>query len=85
MEGGFCLVVAVRDGVVHQCSYVITKKKVQFVLTSCEFGSESKYSSVSLEISFLNLHLSADLYLKEPATCNASYYHISQQLLLLVY
>ena len=39
------------------------EKKVQFVLTSCEFGSESKYSSVSLEISFLSLHQSADLYL----------------------
>ena len=31
--------------------------------TSCEFGSESKYSSVSLEISFLSLHQTADLYL----------------------
>ena len=41
----------------------LSRKKVQFVLTSCEFGSESKYSSVSLEISFLSLHQSADLYL----------------------
>ena len=32
-------------------------------LMSCEFGSESKYSSVSLEISFLSLCQSADLYL----------------------
>ena len=55
MEGGFCLGVAVRDGVVHQCSYVITKK-VQFVLTYCQFGSVSKYSSISLDISFLSLH-----------------------------
>ena len=41
----------------------LSRKKVQFVLTSCEFGSESKYSSVSLETSFLSLHQSADLYL----------------------
>ena len=34
------------------------------MLTSCEFGSVSKYlSSVSLEISFLSLLQSADLYL----------------------
>ena len=33
------------------------------MLTSCEFGSESKYSPVSLEISFLSLLQSADLYL----------------------
>ena len=59
---GFCLGVAVRDGVVHQCR--LSRKKVQFVLTYCEFGSESKYLSVSLEISFLSLHQSADLYFK---------------------
>ena len=41
----------------------LSRKKVQFVLMSCEFGSESKYSSVSLEISFLSLYQSADLYL----------------------
>ena len=40
----------------------LSRKKVQFVLTSCEFGFETKYS-VSLEISFLSLHQSADLYL----------------------
>ena len=38
-------------------------KKYQFVLTSCEFGSVSKYSSVSLAISLLSLRQSADLYL----------------------
>ena len=32
------------------------------MLTSCEFGSVSKYSSVSLDISFLSLRQSADLY-----------------------
>ena len=41
----------------------LSRKKVQFVLMSCEFGSESKYASVSLEISFLSLYQSADLYL----------------------
>ena len=41
----------------------LSRKKIQFVLTSCEFGSVSKYSSVILEISFLSLHKSADLYL----------------------
>ena len=41
----------------------LSRKRVQFVLMSCEFGSVSKYSSVSLEISFLSLHQSADLYL----------------------
>ena len=41
----------------------LSRKKVQFVLTSCEFGSISKYSSVSLEMLFLSLHQSADLYL----------------------
>ena len=42
-----------------------SRKKVQFVLTSCEFGSVSKYSSVTLDISFFSLHhsQSADLYL----------------------
>ena len=33
------------------------------MLTSFEFGSVSKYSSVSLEMSFLSLLQSADLYL----------------------
>ena len=33
------------------------------MLTSCEFGSISKYLSVNLDISFLSLHQSADLYL----------------------
>ena len=33
------------------------------MLTSCEFGPVSKYSSVSLEMSFLSLHQSGDLYL----------------------
>ena len=33
------------------------------MLTSCEFGSVLKYSSVSLEISFLSLQESAGLYL----------------------
>ena len=58
MKVGFCLGVAVGISVVR-----LSRKKVQFVLTSCEFGSESKYSSVSLEIAFLSLHQSADLYL----------------------
>ena len=40
-----------------------SRKKVQFVLTSCEFGSVSKYSTVSSDISVLSLHHSADLYL----------------------
>ena len=40
------------------------EKKVQFVLTSCEFGSVSKYLSVGLDnFSFLSLDQSADLYL----------------------
>ena len=47
---------------VHQYSKVFTKK-VQFVLTSCEFGSVSKHVSVSLDNSFFSLHQSADLYL----------------------
>ena len=38
----------------------LSRKKIQFVLTSCEFGSVSKYSSVILETSFLSLHQSAD-------------------------
>ena len=33
------------------------------MLTSCEFGPVSKYSSVCLEMSFLSLHQSDDLYL----------------------
>ena len=41
----------------------LLRKKVQFVLTSCEFGSVSTYMSVSLDIFFLSLHQSADLYL----------------------
>ena len=41
----------------------LSRKRDKVVLTSCEFGSESKYSSVSLDISFLSLHQSADLYL----------------------
>ena len=55
---------------VFQCGMVLfisvvrfSRKKVQFVLMSCEFGSVSKYLSVSLDISFFSLHLSADLYL----------------------
>ena len=34
------------------------------MVTSCDVGSVSKYSSVSLDISLLSLHQSADLYLK---------------------
>ena len=63
MEGGF-LPWCCSGGMVLFISVVrLSRKKVQFVLTSCEFGSESKYSPVSLEISFLSLHQSADLYL----------------------
>ena len=40
-----------------------SRKKVQFVLTSCEFVAVSKHLSVSLDISLLGLHQSADLYL----------------------
>ena len=72
-----CILINSRDihgrwvfALVLQCGMVLfisvvrlSRKKVQFVLTSCEFGSESKYSSVSLEISILSLHQSADLYL----------------------
>ena len=72
-----CILINSRDNhgrwvfaLVLQCGMVLfisvvrlSRTKVQFVLTSCEFGSESKYSSVSLEISFLSLHESADLYL----------------------
>ena len=72
-----CILINSRDihgrwdfALVLQCGMVLfisvvrlSRKKIQFVLTSCEFGSISKYSSVILEISFLSLHQSADLYL----------------------
>ena len=59
---GFFLGVAVRD-MLFISVVRLSRKKVQFVLKSCEFGSESKYSSFSLDIPFLSLHQSADLYL----------------------
>ena len=72
-----CILINSRDihgrwvfALVFSCGMVLfisvvrlSRKRVQFVLTSCEFGSVSKYSSVSLEISFLSLHQFADLYL----------------------
>ena len=72
-----CILINSRDihgrwdfALVLQCGMVLfisvvrlSRKKIQFVLTSCEFGSVSKYLSVILEISFLSLHQSADLYL----------------------
>ena len=66
MEGGFLLLCCNAGWC---CSSVdpsmvrFSRKKVQLVLTSCELGSVSKYSSVSLGISFLILHQSANLYL----------------------
>ena len=53
MEGGlFALVL--QCGMVLFISIVrFLRKKVQFVLTSCEFGSVSKYSPVSLDISLV--------------------------------
>ena len=57
---GFCLGVAVR--VVLFISVVRLSRKKGPVST-CEFGSVSKYVSGSLEFFFLNLHQSDDLYL----------------------
>ena len=74
-----CILINSRDihgrsvfALVLQCGMVLfisivrcSRKNVQFVLTSCEFGSISKYLSVSLDIIFMfSLHQSADLYLK---------------------
>ena len=68
-----------EGGVLHWCcssgwccssvKLCFHEKKVQFLLTSCEFGSVSKYSSISLDILFLSLHQSADLILCEVVSC----------------
>ena len=60
MEGEF-LPWVLQCGMVLFISVVrLSRNMVQFVLMSCEFGSESKYESVSLEISFLSLSQSSD-------------------------
>ena len=64
IHGRWVFALVLQCGMVLFISVVrLSRKKVQFVLTSCEFGSESKYSSVSSEMLFLSLHQSADLYL----------------------
>ena len=64
IHGRWDFALVLQCGMVLFISVVrLSRKKIQFVLTSCEFGSVSKYSSVILEMSFLSLHQSADLYL----------------------
>ena len=57
IHGRWDFALVLQCGMVLFISVVrLSRKMVQFVLTSCEFGPESKYSSVILEISFLSLH-----------------------------
>ena len=64
IHGRWVFALVLPCGMVLVISVVrLSRKKVKFVLTSCEFGSVSKYLSVSLEISFLSFLQSADLYL----------------------
>ena len=64
IHGRWDFALVLQCGMVLFISVVrLSRTNIQFVLTSCEFGSVSKYSSVILEMSFLSLHQSADLYL----------------------